>query len=86
MRINKVIHTIVSIDQSGYVKDRYIGDNIRTLADLMYYLEEQDKQGIALLIDFEKAFDSVSWNFMYKCLDKFSFGPCFKSWIKILCK
>ena len=37
-----------------------------------------------LLIDFEKAFDSVSWNFMHKTLQFFNFGNDMKTWIKLL--
>ena len=33
---------------------------------------------------FQKAFDSLEWNFMYSVLDKFNFGQTFKKWIKIL--
>ena len=33
-------------------------------------------------IDFEKAFDSLEWNFLHNCLDVFNFGPNFKRWIK----
>ena len=37
-----------------------------------------------LLIDFEKAFDSVSWKFMHKTLQFFNFGNDMKTWIKLL--
>jgi hypothetical protein len=32
----------------------------------MHYTEEEDIPGLLLLIDFEKAFDTVSWNFIEK--------------------
>ena len=32
--------------------------------------------------DFEKAFDSVEWDFLFKCLEAFSFGSDFLHWIK----
>ena len=35
-------------------------------------------------IDFEKAFDSLSWDFMLKCLKKFNFGDSFIPWVEIL--
>ena len=34
-----------------------------------------------LLVDFEKAFDSVSWSFIKKTLNFFKFGPDMKKWI-----
>ena len=32
-------------------------------------------------IDFEKAFDSVNWNFLSKSLESFGFGESFRAWI-----
>jgi hypothetical protein len=43
--------------------------------DLMHYLEQHNKTGILLLVDFEKAFDSVEWKFLKKALSSFNFGP-----------
>ena len=36
-----------------------------------------------LSIDFQQAFDSLSWKFIDKTLDCFNFAPSFKKWIKI---
>ena len=36
-----------------------------------------------LLIDFEKAFDSFSWKFMYKVLEFFTFGPDLIKWVSV---
>ena len=49
----------------------------------MQYCKEANKDGLLLLVDFEKAFDSVSWEFLYKTLDFFNFGKNIKSWIKL---
>ena len=43
----------------------YIGENTRLIYDIMDFTEENDIPGLLLFIDFEKAFDSVSWNFLY---------------------
>ena len=40
--------------------------------------------GIALFIDFEKAFDSLEWEYLSKVLDSFQFRSNFKSWVKTL--
>ena len=48
----------------------------------MDYTVEENIQGILILIDFEKAFDSVEWDFLFKCLEAFNFGSDFLHWIK----
>jgi hypothetical protein len=57
-----------------------MGENTRLLYDLMHYLEENDMDGLLLLVDFEKAFDSIEWKFLQKALNSFSFGPSICKW------
>ena len=38
----------------------------------------------SLFVDFEKAFDSINWNFLFKCLETYNFGPEFISHVKTL--
>ena len=45
--------------------------------------ENKNIDGLLMLIDFEKAFDSVSWKFLYKTLNFFNFGEDIISWIKV---
>ena len=45
------------------MKDRFMSENTRLLYDLMHYLEENDMDGLLLLVDFEKAFDSIERKF-----------------------
>jgi len=81
-RLKKVLPNIISHDQSGFMAGRYIGENIRQVYDIMNYTKLNNIPGLLLLIDFEKAFDSVSHNFIYKVLDFFfNFGDSFKQWI-----
>ncbi|KAL9987821.1 hypothetical protein ACROYT_G002189 [Oculina patagonica] len=81
-RISKVLPKIINDDQTGYVKDRYIGQNIRLIMDIMKVTELEDIPGLAIFIDFKKAFDTVDWNFLHKTLQAFNFGPCIQKWIK----
>ena len=67
-RIRKVLPTIISYDQSGFMSDRFVGDNIRLMYDILNYAKVTKKVGIILLIDFEKAFDSLAWSFLFKTM------------------
>lgn len=49
---------------------------------MMSFTELQDIPGLLAMIDFEKAFDSVSWKFIQETLNFFNFGPPFCKWIK----
>ena len=64
----------------------FIGENTRLVYDIMQFTEEQNIPGLLLLIDFEKAFDSVSWSFINKVLKFFNFGPSIINWINIFNK
>lgn len=44
----------------------------------MNYTERKQIQGLIMLIDFEKAFDSVSWKFIFELLEYFNFGKSIK--------
>ena len=37
-----------------------------------------------IFIDFQKAFDSLEWNFLFSCLEAFGFGPEFIWWVTTL--
>ena len=63
-----------------------MGENVRLIYDLINFCESNNIRGMLLQIDFEKAFDSLSWEFVYKVLDAFNFKDSFKRWINIFYK
>lgn len=48
----------------------------------MVFVEKENIPGMILSIDMEKAFDSVSWSFLQRCLEFFHFDPDLIRWIK----
>ena len=83
-RLKQILNKLISSDQTGFIQGRYIGENTRLIYDIMQYAEENDIPGLLLMIDFEKAFDSVSWTFMEKVFEYFNFGADIQKWIKVL--
>ena len=76
-RINNVPPDIINYNQSGFVKDRCIGETVRSIFDLMDFTLKENIPGLMILIDFHEAFDSVEWNYLVTCLEAFRFGPDF---------
>ena len=83
-RLEKVLPKLINPDQTGYVKGRYIGENIRLIEDLMFYTEKENLPGIAVFLDFRKAFDTIEWHYLEKALLQFNFGPNFLQWFRTL--
>lgn len=83
-RMQNILDKLINENQKGFLKGRYIGENTRIVYDILHLTEKESIPGLILLVDFEKAFDSVSWKFIYNVLRFFNFGPEFIAWIKIL--
>lgn len=82
-RMKQVLPDIISNTQTGFLKNRFIGENTRILYDLMNYCEVNELPGLLVTVDFEKAFDTIEWKFIDKALESFNFGPSFRSWVKL---
>jgi len=85
-RLKNVISKIINPDQTGYITGRYIGENIRTVADTIEYITQNKESALIILIDFEKAFDTIKWSFIDKALKNVNLGPDFRKWVNILYK
>ena len=70
-RIKKVLPSIISHTQKGFLKNRSMAENTRLIYDIIDKLNSNKQGGLLLLIDFEKAFDSVEWNFLDEALKFF---------------
>ncbi|KAG2811023.1 hypothetical protein PC118_g23582 [Phytophthora cactorum] len=83
-RLQQVILDLIHPDQKGFVKHRSIHHHVRFLADLQDLVTSLDEEAHALFLDFEKAFDRVNWDYMFRVLERMGFGTEFVQWIKLL--
>ena len=68
---------IIYYNQTGYVKDRCIGDTVRSILDIMDFTNKGDIPGLLIFIDSEKAFNSLESNFPFSHGKKLG-DLCFK--------
>ena len=83
LRLSKVLPNIIGKEQAAFVNNRYIGDVVRTVDDLLYLCKYKHTPGILLNIDFEKACDSVDHNFLAKIMKSFNFGVSLQRWVRV---
>ena len=84
LRLKKVIQTLINPDHTGFLKGRFIGDNIRRLLEIMEHYDKENLPGLIFIADFEKAFDMIKWKFIYQCLQICNFGETFIKWVHVL--
>ena len=51
--------------------------------DVLFETKKQEIPGLLLSIDFQQAFDSISWKFIHKVLNYCNFGPSIQRWVKL---
>jgi hypothetical protein len=59
LRLQDRLHTLIDIDQTGFVPSRYLADNFIHALDLVQSCKQRKKKTIVLKADFRKAFDSL---------------------------
>lgn len=72
--------------QTGLIDGRFMGDSTWLIYNLILITEDKQIPELLMLIDFEKALDSLSWNFLYKTPSFFYFGQHFIDWVNTLNK
>ena len=82
-RVKQVLDRIIDPSQTGFIKGRYIGENIRLICEVLDHVDQNDIPSLMFFSDFEKAFDSLDHNFMYTALKHFNFGDDLLQWTRL---
>ena len=83
-RVAGVLDSIVSAPQLGFVPGRVISEASHLVKLVQAYLDETDQDGLLIALDWEKAFDSISWDYLHKAIESLGFGPNISKWYHIL--
>ena len=68
MRLTSVAHRTLSATQSAFVKGRFILDGVLCLHEIVHNIHKSGRKTVILKLDFEKAYDSMSWGFLRQVL------------------
>ncbi|XXG86485.1 hypothetical protein AAC387_Pa11g1373 [Persea americana] len=81
-RMAAILPNLILPHQVAFIKGRKIQDHIALAHELTQSLQKGAKsKGICLKLDISKAFDKLSWGFLFKALDFFGFSKAWSSLI-----
>ncbi|CAB4268374.1 unnamed protein product [Prunus armeniaca] len=83
-RLKQVLPSVVSLNQSAFVQDRMIMDNILIVHEILHSMKSHKGKGnhnVALKLNMAKAYDRVEWSFLEEMLHALGFDFRFSQWI-----
>jgi hypothetical protein len=84
-RFAKVMDSIISSSQSAFVKGRNLVDGVLVANEVVDWAKRSKKECLIFKVDFEKAYDSVEWDFLEYMLHRCGFCEKWIEWIRVLC-
>ncbi|KAL0358065.1 UNVERIFIED_CONTAM: hypothetical protein Scaly_1492200 [Sesamum calycinum] len=74
LRLWHVLPKVISLSQSGFVPGRLLSDNVLLAQELVHSLESRGPEvNVVFKLDMAKAYDRVSWEFLYEVLRRKGF-------------
>ncbi len=83
-QLQSVLDELINPFQTAFVKGRTLQDNFLTAHILSHHLHSSGQRASLLKIDFDRAFDQVSWEFLFGLLRARGFSTTWVGWIKAI--
>ena len=81
-RLRPFLANLIRSDQTCSVPTRTIHTNLYLLRDIITFAHHKRRPTYILSLDFQKAFDMIDHDYMFKALARFNFGPILLRYIK----
>jgi exonuclease III len=86
-RLKPYLTQVIKETQTGFMPGRYIGENVRIIVDIVESMRsEPGASGLLLSLDFQRAFDVISHEFVIEAMKRKKFGPNFINAVETLYK
>jgi hypothetical protein len=80
--LKKVLGKLISKVQSAFLPNRQILDGVLVVNELLDLEKRRKDKCLLFKVDFERAYDTVSWNFLDYMMARMGFAAVWRGWIK----
>jgi hypothetical protein len=81
-RLVKIADRLICANQTTFIKGRFILESVVAAHEIIHDIHRCNESGINLKLDYEKAYDRVSWGFIEEMLISRGFGVKWRSWMR----
>jgi hypothetical protein len=81
-RLKKVLGKLIDKVQSAFLSKRQIFDGVLVINELVDLAKQRDDNCLLFKVDFERAYDTVSWKFLEYMMERMGFADTWMRWIR----
>ena len=81
-RLKKILPSVINLNQSAFLEGRGLLDSILVANEMIDFLKKENMSGVFVKVDYEKAYDSVDWEFPYYMMGRLGFNGRWIRWIR----
>jgi hypothetical protein len=86
LRLGKIIDRLIAPQQSAFIQGRYILESVVVAHEIVHGIQKSGEPGCIIKLDYEKAYDRVSWECLFEILESRGFSSSWIKWIERIIK
>jgi hypothetical protein len=84
LKLQPMLRYVISLEQTTFLPLRFILDNIVLTQETINWASTSRQPSIFLKLYFSKAYDKISWRFLFQAMKALNISKKFIEWVKLL--
>ena len=83
-RLKKVLTRLIGAEQQGFIPGGDIAGNLLLVKEIIAHCDDEDMEGVMIMMDFMKAYDRVDRETVYETMSAMNIGEGFGNMVRVL--
>ena len=83
IRLQPMLRDVISPEQTAFLPFRFILDNIVLTQETLHWVRISRQPTVFLKLDFSKAYDKISWRFIFHAMGKMGISEQYIRWVQL---